>query len=81
MEKYTVAQLRELAKKEGFSGYSRMSKDDLFRLIKGKIQDKCIGKYCPPNTICNSLSGKCVPIQKNPELKKEIIQHEKRIKI
>lgn len=27
MDKYTVVQLRKLAKKEGFSGYSRMSKD------------------------------------------------------
>jgi hypothetical protein len=34
MDKYTVVQLRELAKKEGFSGYSRMSKDDLLLLIK-----------------------------------------------
>ena len=81
MDKYTVVQLRELAKKQGFSGYSRMSKDDLLHLIKGKIQDKCIGKYCPPNTICNSLSGKCLAIQKNPELKKEIIQYQKRTSV
>jgi hypothetical protein len=77
MDKYNVVQLREIAKKQGFSGYSRMSKGDLLGLIKGKIEDKCIGKYCPPNTICNSLSGKCLSIQKNPELKKEIIQSKK----
>ena len=75
MDKYTVVQLRKLAKKEGFSGYSRMSKDDLLRLVNGKIKDKCIGKYSQPS---NSLSGKCLPIQKNPELKKEIIQHPKK---
>lgn len=80
MDKYTVVQLRELAKKEGFSGYSRMSKDDLLLLIKGKKQNKCIGKYCPPNTICNSLSGKCLVIQKNPDLKKEI-KHQKKTHI
>jgi hypothetical protein len=80
MDKYTVVQLRELAKKQGYSGYSRMSKDDLLLLIKGKKQDKCIGKYCPPSTICNSLSGKCLAIQKNPELKKEL-KHQKKTRI
>ena len=81
MDKYTVVQLREIAKKEGFSGYSIMSKDDLLRLIKRKIQDKCIDKYCSPSSICNSLSGKCLAIQKNPELKKEIIQYKKKTPI
>lgn len=67
---YSVKELKQMIKKK-ITGYSRLKKDELITLLQSNkkflrdnkisvIQNKCDGKKCSSDKICNPVSGRCV---------------------
>jgi len=76
LEKYTVPELKALAKEQGFTGYYKLRKDELLSLLrkdkkpsgeflttgykKPSEKGKCLLVKCSDSKVCNPKSGRCV---------------------